>query len=101
MSVHTIMMDFSIDPNRVLDSKGQKSVYDRIIEKLNEHFDKLTFLNEVKIDGGSLKLYSSVRGSVFYIRIYERGLITINLEYYKVENEEPLITFDVSLFLLH
>ncbi|XP_026466773.1 spermine synthase [Ctenocephalides felis] len=94
MSVHTIMMDFSIDPNRVLDSKGQKSVYDRIIEKLNEHFDKLTFLNEVKIDGGSLKLYSSVRGSVFYIRIYERGLITINLEYYKVENEEPLITFD-------
>ncbi|KAI8429263.1 hypothetical protein MSG28_007770 [Choristoneura fumiferana] len=48
---------------------------------------------EVAVDGGSLKLLTGKKGTTVSVRLFDRGLVTVNIEYYKEESEEPLISF--------
>jgi spermine synthase len=99
MSVQTLLLDFSIDPARLGDESGQKAVFGQLETVLKDYIPNLILATDIKIDGGSLKLMTGKRGTTVSVRMFDRGLVTVNIEYYKEDHEEPLISFKVmSLF---
>lgn len=99
MSVQTMLLDFSIDPARLGDESGQKAVFGQIETVLKDYISNLILAADIRIDGGSLKLLTGKHGATVSIRLFDRGLITVNIEYFKEDNEEPLINFKVRVSL--
>lgn len=97
MSVHTLMLDFSLDAARLGDESGQKDVFGLLETVLKEYIPNLILAADIKIDGGSLKIMTGKKGSTVSVRLFDRGLITVNIEFYKEETGEPLINLKVSL----
>ncbi|CAG4976777.1 unnamed protein product [Colias eurytheme] len=96
MSVQTVLLDFSLDPARVADESGQKTVFDQLEEVLKEYLPNLILAADIKVDGGSLKILTGKKGVTVSTRLFDRGLVTVNIEYYKEDNEDPLINFKCS-----
>ncbi|XP_026739566.1 spermine synthase [Trichoplusia ni] len=92
MSVHTVLLDFSIDPARLADENGQKTIFGQLETVLKEYVPNLVLVTEVKLEDGSLKLMTGKKGSTVSVRLFDRGLVTVNIEYYKEENVEALMT---------
>ncbi|XP_031769364.1 spermine synthase [Galleria mellonella] len=93
MSVQTLLLDFSLDPARLGDESGQKTVFGQLETVLKDYIPNLILAAEVNIEGGSLKLLTGKRGTTVSVRLFDRGLITVNIEYFKEDNEEPIISF--------
>ncbi|XP_063378947.1 spermine synthase isoform X2 [Cydia fagiglandana] len=99
MSVQTLLMDFSIDPARLGDESGQKAVFSQLETVLKDYVPNLILAAEVAVDGGSLKLLTGKKGTTVSVRLFDRGLVTVNIEYYKEDSEEPLISFKTAKLL--
>ncbi|CAF4904522.1 unnamed protein product [Pieris macdunnoughi] len=93
MSVQSVLIDFSLDSARLADESGQKSVFEQLQTMLKEYIPNLLLAAEISLDGGSLKILTGTKGVTVSIRLFDRGLVTINVEYYKDDSEDPLITF--------
>ncbi|XP_017777672.1 PREDICTED: spermine synthase isoform X2 [Nicrophorus vespilloides] len=94
MAVNTILIDFSVDPSQVK-SEGQLSQLSADIENvLRDYLANLKLVISVPLDGGIFKLYQSEMGAVSNLRIFGNGIITINIEYYKAEKQEPLLDYE-------
>ncbi|XP_041975944.1 spermine synthase isoform X1 [Aricia agestis] len=96
MSVHTILLDFSMDPARLGDENGQKTVFNQLETVLKEYVPNLLLTADIKVDGGSLKILTGKKGAIVSVRLFDRGLVTVNIEYYKEDCEDPLISFKNS-----
>lgn len=101
MSVQTLLLDFSLDPARLSDENGQKTVFNQLETVLKDYIPNLILAAEIKVDGGSLKLLTGKKGSTVAVRLFDRGLVTVNVEYYKEDSEEPLINFKVRIPLYY
>lgn len=101
MSVQTILLDFSLEPARVGDESGQKTVFGQLETVLKDYIPNLYLVADIKIDGGSLKLLTGKKGTSVTIRVFDRGLITVNIEYFKEDTEDPLISFKVIFIKLY
>ncbi|CAH2249175.1 spermine synthase isoform X2 [Pararge aegeria] len=99
MSVQTTLLDFSMDPARLADESGQKAVFTQLETVLKEYVPNLILATDIKVDGGSLKLLTGKRGTTVFVRLFDRGLVTVNIEYYKEDSEEPLISFKSAKIL--
>ncbi|CAG4966687.1 unnamed protein product [Parnassius apollo] len=93
MSVQTLLLDFSVDPARLGDESGQKSVFGQLETVLKDYIPNLILAADIKVDGGSLKVLTGKKDTTVSVRLFDRGLVTVNIEYYKEENEDPLISF--------
>ncbi|CAG9784819.1 unnamed protein product [Diatraea saccharalis] len=93
MSVQTLLLDFSIDPARLGDESGQKAVFSQLETVIKEYIPNLLLAADIKVDGGSLKLMTGKKGTTVSVRLFDRGLVTVNIEYYKEDSEEALISF--------
>lgn len=94
MAVNTVLLDFSVDPKEVK-NESQLSVISTNVENiLRDYLTNLKLISTFSLEGGVFKLYSSDMGSITNVRIFSNGLITINIEYYKGEKQDPLLTFE-------
>ncbi|XP_053602324.1 spermine synthase isoform X2 [Plodia interpunctella] len=93
MSVQTLLLDFSIEPARLGDENGQKTVFGQLETVLKDYIPNLILAADINIEGGSLKLLTGKKGTTVSVRLFDRGLVTVNIEYYKEESEDPLISF--------
>lgn len=100
MVAHTVLLDFTVSSNVIVDVDKCSNLKLAIANVLQEHFDGLKPLTESSIDGSFLVLYTGPKGSLITVRGYTEGLITINIEYYKRDEEEALLDFEVELFTL-
>lgn len=100
MSVQTVLLDFSIDASRIGDEESRKDVIKLLQETLREFFPNLATLFEVSTADGHLILLSEDQKSFLNVRLFDDGIITINVEYFKKDNEEQLLSFDVSAFAI-
>ncbi|XP_017883316.1 spermine synthase-like isoform X3 [Ceratina calcarata] len=96
MVAHTVLLDFSVSSDVVLDEKKRSNLKSAIANVLQEHFNGLKPLTESNIDGSFLVLYTGPKGSLITVRGYTEGLITINIEYYKRDEEEALLDFELA-----
>lgn len=97
MSVQTVLIDFSIDAARVADKQAQKDLLKLVKVGLDKYFTQLKFVCDVQTDDGSLSMFSDRNLTVISVRFFTVGLLTVNIEYYKRDDEAPAFTFDVSV----
>lgn len=96
MSVQTVLLDFSIDPVRITDEIASKDLVKLIKQGLDKYFENLKFVYDLKTDDGYLCLYTNKNLVLIQIRFFNHGIITINIEYFKGENERQVLSFEVS-----
>lgn len=95
MVAHTVLLDFTVPSNVISDFEKCTNLKLAIANVLREYFDGLKPLTESNIDGSLLVLYTGPKGSLITIRGYTEGLVTLNIEYYKRDDEEALLNFEV------
>lgn len=96
MVAHTVLLDFTVSSSMIADIEKRSNLKSTIANVLAEHFTGLKPLTESNIDGSLLVLYTGPRGSLITVRGYTEGLVTLNIEYYKQDDEEALLTFEVG-----
>lgn len=97
MVAHTVLLDFTVSSSVIADMEKRSSLKSAIGNVLAEYFIGLKPLTESNIDGSLLVLYTGPRGSLITVRGYTEGLITLNIEYYKQDDQEALLTFEVCM----
>lgn len=97
MSVQTVLLDFSIEPSRLNDEVSRKELVKNLHNSLIEYFPELTLIFEAATGDGYLCIFSEKQIVLVNVRLFNQGLITINVEYYKSECEQQRLTFDVSI----
>jgi len=97
MVAHTVLLDFTVSTSVIADMEKRSSLKSTIANVLAEYFTGLKLLIESNIDGNLLILYTGPRGSLITVRGYSEGLITLNIEYYKQDDQEALLTFEVCI----
>lgn len=96
MSAESVLLDLIIDSSRISTSSGQKDVISLLEQGLLEYFPQLKLIFETSAADGHLFVFSQNGTSFLHVRFFNHGIITINIEYFKSESEELLISFDVS-----
>lgn len=96
MVAHTVLLDFTVSSSVIADMEKRSDLKSAIGNVLAEYFIGLKPLTESNIDGSLLVLYTGPRGSLITVRGYAEGLITLNIEYYKQDDQEALLTFELS-----
>ncbi|CAH0392809.1 unnamed protein product [Bemisia tabaci] len=96
MAVHTILIDFTVTPLKVK-SEWQK-ISSSVEKVLSGYLPDLTPLRKESIEDGQelkpLSTFTAKRDTYVIVRGFPNGLVTVNVEYFKREDEEPLLTFD-------
>lgn len=101
MSIQTILLDFSVDPTRLADELSQKDLVKLIKVGLDQYFANLKSVYDVLTDDGYLCMFSEKNLIFITVRLFNKGIITINVEYYKADHEVQYFSFDVSIFFFH
>ncbi|XP_015591721.1 spermine synthase isoform X2 [Cephus cinctus] len=99
MVAHTVLLDFTVSVNVIADVEKRSNLKSTIANVLAEHFNGLKPLTESNIDGSLLVLYTGPKGSLITVRGYIEGLVTVNVEYYKRDDEDALLTFEQWRYL--
>lgn len=94
MAVNTLLLDFSVDPAQVQNDNQMSVLLTKVENILRDYLFNLKLINNFNLDGSTVKVFTSDLGTVTTLRIYNHGLITINIEYFKGDNQEPVITFE-------
>ncbi|XP_034949638.1 spermine synthase isoform X1 [Chelonus insularis] len=94
MVAHTILLDFTVSSNVIADVDKRSNLKSTIANVLNDYFTGLKPLTEATVDESFIVLYTGPKSSLITVRGYPEGLITINVEYYKEDEEEALLSFE-------
>jgi spermine synthase len=95
MAANTVLLDFSIEPTRISDELSRKDMVKVIKENLEKYFGNLKFIYDMLVDDGYLCILNDNTATIFTIRFFNEGLITINIEYWKKEDDSQRISFEV------
>ncbi|XP_058122601.1 spermine synthase isoform X1 [Anopheles ziemanni] len=95
MSANTVLLDFSLDPARINDEVSRKDIVRLCKEGLEKYLTGLKISYDMlTADGYLCILNESSSGTIVTIRFFEQGLITINVEYYRRDGDEPKLSFE-------
>lgn len=94
MAINTILLDLSVDPLKVLEKYTFQSTIQDVLSKFLPEL-KETHSTDFK-NGGFVTTFTAVRDSFVTVRSFPKGLVAINIEYYRDDGEEPLLSFEVS-----
>jgi len=91
MAVNTILLDFSVDPSKI----SKNSLQPTIQEVLSKFIPELKETLNTSVGGGGwLVVYTATRDTFITVRSFPQGLISINIEYFRNDGDEPLLTFE-------
>lgn len=96
MSAQTFLLDLSIDPNRIGDSVAQKDTAKLLEKGLLEYFPQAKLVFETSTSDGHLCVFSQNDTIYVHARFFNHGIITINIEFFKDDSDQALVSFDVS-----
>lgn len=94
MAINTILLDLSVDPLKVVEKHTfHTTIQDVLLKFLPEL--KETHSTDFK-NGGFMTTFTAVRDSFVTVRGFPKGFVSINIEYFRDDGEEPLLSFEVS-----
>ncbi|XP_065173052.1 spermine synthase isoform X1 [Atheta coriaria] len=100
MAVNTILIDFSVEETKLQEENYRDNVIKGVETVLINHLKELQPLYSTKLTGNlasqasQVNIYQSIRGALVTLRIFNNGLVTVNIEYYKSNEEEAIISYD-------
>ncbi|CAH0548954.1 unnamed protein product [Brassicogethes aeneus] len=99
MSVNTILLDLCVDSSVFQTQKDKNEVLDTAEGILKNHLPDLAHVLSCTLVDGMMRFYKIKEKVLVSFRMYRSGFITINIEFYTEENEEPFISFNCSKLL--
>lgn len=96
MAANSVLLDFSIEANRITDELSRKDIVKVIKENVEKYFGNLKIIYDMLVDDGYLCILSDNSGVIFTLRFFNEGLITLNIEYFKKDSDPQKISFEVS-----
>lgn len=97
MAAQTVLLDFSIDSSRINDEVTQKDLVKLLEKGLLKFFPQIKLIFETSTSDGHLCVFSQNDTIYLNIRLFNHGIVTINIEFFKDDAEHPLVNFDVSI----
>ncbi|XP_054261023.1 spermine synthase-like [Macrosteles quadrilineatus] len=92
MAVNTILLDLTVDPQKILEKNGLKSAVQDVLSKFIPEL-KEVYTSDFQ-GGGTLYTFTAVRDSFITVRAFTKGVISINIEYYRENGDEPFLSFE-------
>lgn len=96
MAANSVLLDFSIEPTRITDELSRKDIVKVFKENVEKYFGNLKIIYDTLVDDGYLVLLSDNTGAILSLRFFNEGLITLNIEYFRKENQQQKISFEVK-----
>lgn len=94
MAVNSILLDFSVDPS-LAKSEASLSVLSTNIENvLRDFLTGLKAASSFEVEDSLVKVFTASHGAVVNLRMFNNGLVILNIDYYKGEKQEPLLSID-------
>lgn len=97
MAVNTYLLDFTIDAKAFETTESRKQIQETVENALKEYVPELKRESVIDLDGGFLQVMTGSHGIFVTVRGFRQGIVTLNIEYYKPDSEEGLLTFEVSI----
>ncbi|XP_046393442.1 spermine synthase isoform X1 [Ischnura elegans] len=95
MAVHTIMMDFTIKANTPGDSEERQNLINTLESALSSYVKDIKILQTTEVVDGFIVFFLGYKGTLVTARAFEKGVLTVNVEFYKPADEDPLMNFEV------
>jgi spermine synthase len=96
MAANSVLLDFSIEPSRISDESSREDMVKVIKENLEKYFGNLKLIYDMLIDDGYMCILNDNSSTIFSIRFFNAGIITLNIEYWKGESDSQRISFEVK-----
>lgn len=96
MAAQTILFDFTVDKERTGDAKERQEVAKILRHELEHIFPQLEMAYQMPMDDGYFAVLAENKETIVTLRIFQQGLVTINVEYYLEDGKEQLMSFDSS-----
>ncbi|KAL9905084.1 spermine synthase isoform X2 [Glossina fuscipes] len=96
MAAQTILFDFTVDKERTTDAKERQEIAKLLRQELEHIFPQLNLMYQMPMEHGYYCVLSENQDTIITMRIFQQGLVTINVEYYLENGKEPLMSFDSS-----
>ncbi|PSN38083.1 hypothetical protein C0J52_00836 [Blattella germanica] len=94
MAVNSILLDFSVTSTRLTNAEESRGVQDDMESVLANFVPGLKKKSVYDFGGSFMALLTADRGTVVTLRGFPQGLVTCNIEYYKDDEEKPLLLFE-------
>lgn len=99
MALQTILFDFTLDADKTATSSQRQEVARIVRNELEHVFSQLELAYSMESpDNGYFSVLHENQETIITCRIFQQGLLTINVEYYLSDGKEPLMSFDVCMY---
>jgi len=96
MAAQTILFDFTLDKDKTADEEARQQVAKILRNELEHLFPQLELAYSMESpENGYFAVLHENKDTVVTCRIFQHGLLTLNVEYFLPDGKEPLISFDV------
>ncbi|CAD7082079.1 unnamed protein product [Hermetia illucens] len=96
MCAHSILLDFLMDPTRFADDNQRNVIFKTIFGELENVFPQLKTVYEMATEDGYLYVLAHNNVLIITLRFFNQGVITINVEFYQDEGQEPKLNYTSS-----
>lgn len=96
MTAQTILFDFTVDSERTTDTKQRQEIAKVVRGEVENIFPQVELAYQMTMEDGFFCVFTENKETMITLRIFQQGLVTMNIEYYLEDGKEPLMTFDVN-----
>ncbi|EDV51546.1 spermine synthase isoform X1 [Drosophila erecta] len=95
MAAQTILFDFTLDKDKTADEEARLQVAKILRNELEQLFPQLELAYSMEsLENGYFAVLHENKDTVITCRIFQHGLLTLNVEYFLPDGKEPIISFD-------
>ncbi|XP_017070870.1 spermine synthase isoform X1 [Drosophila eugracilis] len=95
MAAQTILFDFTLDKDKTADEEARQKVAKILRNELEQVFPQLVLAYSMESpENGYFAVLHENKDTVITCRIFQHGLLTLNIEYFLPDGKEPIISFD-------
>ncbi|EDW94281.2 spermine synthase isoform X1 [Drosophila yakuba] len=95
MAAQTILFDFTLDKDKTADEEARLQVAKILRNELEQLFPQLELAYSMESpENGYFAVLHENKDTVITCRIFQHGLLTLNVEYFLPDGKEPIISFD-------
>ncbi|XP_017128607.1 spermine synthase isoform X1 [Drosophila elegans] len=95
MAAQTILFDFTLDKDKTADEESRLKVAKILRSELEQVFPQLELAYSMESpENGYFAVLHENKDTVITCRIFQHGLLTLNVEYFLPDGKEPSISFD-------
>nr|QVD39422.1 Spermine synthase [Schistocerca gregaria] len=94
MPVDTILVGFSVNRSCTTNKDERKTLLENVESVLGDYLPLLKFQRSMQVGDIFVSVYTADRDSIVSVKCFSAGGVICAIEYYKEDNENPLLNFE-------